>query len=138
MPRGRGNADPERGLAGFRRSVGYALSGLSWMLANERNAPMHLAHAVTCAFFCAWTGMPPAQAATALIPCGVAFAAECANSAIEATANAVTGERREWARTAKDCASAAVLVSVALLVVTDCLVVVPAVGGAWMGPQTQQ
>lgn len=116
-----------RGRAASARA---ALSGLAWVLANERNGPMHAAHAITVALFWAALGLPACAAVASLAAGALALGAECMNTALERAVDLACPREDATARLAKDAASAAVLCAVAALAAVDLAVVAPAVGAA--------
>lgn len=128
----RRDGSPRQGQ-GRAASVRAALSGLAWVLANERNGPMHAAHAITVALLWAALGLPAHVAVAGLVAGAIALGAECMNTALERAVDLACPREDPTARLSKDAASAAVLCSVAALAAVDLAVVVPAVGAVSCG-----
>lgn len=97
----------------FFKNSGYAFAGLVAMLRNEMAFRIELA--IILPLMCASLFLR-VSLNTHLILIGVLFLIlilECVNSAIEACVDLVTADFHPLAKIAKDCASAAILLSIA-------------------------
>jgi diacylglycerol kinase (ATP) len=96
----------KRLLASFR----CAFRGLGLALLRERNMALHLFAAGAVCVLGAWRGLRPWGWAAVALCCGLVFAAELFNSAIERLCDLVSPERSRAAGELKDIAAGAVLV----------------------------
>jgi diacylglycerol kinase len=94
---------------GLLASFGYALAGLAWMVWTQRNARIQLVIAVIAAGLGFWLGLSPVEWAVLVLTIGLVLTAEAFNTALEATVDLASPERRELARRAKDVAAGGVL-----------------------------
>ncbi len=96
---------------GFLSSFGFAFKGIMFAAKNERNFRVHICMTVYVLIF-AILGTPPRNDMARLVLCfGLVMGAELVNTAIEKLCDAVTEEKNEKIRIAKDAAAGAVLVS---------------------------
>ena len=96
---------------GFLNSFGYAFRGIVDAIKNERNFRIHLCMVVYVLIFAA-IGTPPRDDMARLILCfGLVLSAELVNTALESVCDAVTEEKSEKIKIAKDAAAGAVLLS---------------------------
>ena len=93
------------------RSFGPALAGLAWALKTQRNLQVHAAATLLVAVVGIWLGLADWEWCVVLLACGLVWAAELLNTALEVLADRVTREREESIRRVKDAAAAAVLVA---------------------------
>ncbi len=91
-------------------SLSCAVSGLAEAATRERNLRIHLAAGVLASCFAAMAPLARAERAILLLCVALVVAAEAANTALESVVDLVSPGRDDRARTAKDCAAAAVLV----------------------------
>ena len=94
-------------FASFR----YALQGLSYVLAAERNARIHLVAATLVILLSAWLGISIVEWALIIAAIALVFAGEMLNTVVELTIDLITLERRPLAKRAKDVAAGAILVA---------------------------
>ena len=119
------------GYTGAQRIVkatGFTVRGLraAWRFeAAFRQECVAALFLVPCAFLLAET---PTQAALLIITLGLVLLTELLNSAVEAVVDRIGQERHELAARAKDMGSAAVFVSLAIVVATWALVAVDRFG----------
>ena len=119
------------GYAGVRRIVkatGFTVRGLraAWRFeAAFRQECFAALLLVPCAFLLAET---PTQAALLIATLGLVLLTELLNSAVEAVVDRIGQERHELAARAKDMGSAAVFVSLAIVVATWALVAIDRFG----------
>jgi diacylglycerol kinase (ATP) len=110
---------------GFRRllnATGYSLAGLKSAWQNEaafRQEIWAMVFLVPLAF---WLGQNAVERALLLLTCFIVLIAELINSAIEAVVDRIGAEQHGLSGRAKDLGSAAVLVSIILLVVVWLLI----------------
>ena len=78
-----------------------------------------------------WLQLAPRDLALLVFAIALVWAAEAMNTAVEATVDLVTEERRPLARMAKDTAAAAVLVCAFGAAVVGALILGPALYGRW-------
>ena len=114
-----------RKQTGFRRllnATGYSLAGLKAAWQNEaafRQEIMAVIFLVPLAF---WIGNNVVERVLLLLPCFIVIITELINSAIEAVVDRIGAEQHELSKRAKDIGSAAVLVSIILLLVVWLLI----------------
>lgn len=89
----------------------YAFAGIKRCIISERNFRIHITAAVTVFIFGALYGLNDVRLALLTLTCVLVCALEAVNTAIEAEVDILSPERSELAKTAKDTAAAAVLVS---------------------------
>ncbi len=94
---------------GLLKSFGCALRGVGLCLLRERNLRIHLCIFAAVLWLAAALELPWEDWARLLLASGLVFAAEHFNSALETLEDVMTGECREFARSAKDMAAGAVL-----------------------------
>jgi diacylglycerol kinase len=107
-------------------SFGWALAGIWEATKTQRNMRIHWAAAAVAAGMGAWLGLSAADWAAVALSCALVMAAECMNTALEATVDLASPERHPLAKRAKDCAAGAVLL---------CALGAVAVGVAVFGPK---
>lgn len=100
-----------RWLASVLRSFGPAWAGLVWALRTQRNMQVHALATLVAAGFGIWLQIAAWEWCAVLLACGLVWAAELLNTAIEALADRVSKEREEPIRRVKDAAAAAVLMA---------------------------
>jgi len=91
-------------------SLSCAMGGLAEAATRERNLRLHIAAGVLASCFAAVAPLSRAERAILLLCVALVVAAEVANTALEAVVDLVSPGWDHRARTAKDCAAAAVLV----------------------------
>lgn len=96
------------------KSFVYAFKGILTCIARERNMRIHLSLSVY--MFCIlgiydWFTVTRTQYAILFVMCAAVMAGELVNTAVERTVDLACKEKNELAKTAKDCAAGAVLVS---------------------------
>lgn len=93
------------------KSFGYALRGLGRQIACERNFRIHCVAVLTVLLFSLFYDFTAVEYGLLTLQMVLVLSAESLNSAIEQTDDAVTLERNEQIRRAKDSAAAAVLIA---------------------------
>lgn len=115
---------------GFKKSslpasFGYAIRGIAWVAATQRNMKIHLAAAVAVFAAAVWFDLSLVESALAVLAVALVIVAETVNSAIEKVVDLVTPEYHPLARLAKDAAAGAVLLAAFFSVVIGALVFLP-------------
>ncbi len=119
-------AKPGRtGLARIVAAAGYSLKGLRAALRHEAAFRQELALALVLLPLALWLGQDGVQRALLAAPVLLVLVVELINSAIEAVVDRLGDEWHELAGRAKDLGSAAVFVSLLLLVLVWGLVLWP-------------
>jgi diacylglycerol kinase (ATP) len=111
-----------RGFTRLFRACGASLKGLVGAFREEAAFRQELGLAVIAAPLGLWLGHNGVERALLVAPLFLVLIVELLNSAIEATVDRIGLERHVLAGLAKDIGSAAVLVSLALVVVVWALV----------------
>lgn len=93
------------------RSFGHAFHGWAHVLRTQRNAWLEVV--IACAVFAVslWLGLDRLSWAVIILTTAIVFAAEFVNTAVEVVVDLVSPQPHPLARTAKDVAAAAVLVT---------------------------
>ncbi|HBV95956.1 MAG: hypothetical protein JL50_04890 [Peptococcaceae bacterium BICA1-7] len=109
----------------FLYSFVYALRGIVWVTATQRNMRIHLAAAVAVLAAAVWLGLSNAETAVIVLAVALVMVAEIINTAIERAVDLVTREYHPLAGIAKDVAAGAVLLAAFFSVVIGALVFLP-------------
>jgi diacylglycerol kinase len=107
------------------KSFSYAFHGISEIIVHEHNFRIHLsilAFVIAAGFF---FKISSSDWIAVLLVSALVLASECFNSAIENLSDAVSPEKDERIRKAKDIAAAAVLISAIAAVITGLIVFLP-------------
>jgi diacylglycerol kinase len=116
---------PRAFLARRARSFRYAFAGLGYVLRTQPNAWIH-ALATGAVFAVAlWLEIGRSGWSLLALAMGLVWVAEIANTALEALTDLAAPGPDPLARTAKDCAAAAVLVAAGVAVIVGLLVLGP-------------
>ena len=119
------NTAPKFSVSARLESVGYALSGLAFVIRNEHNARIHIAAAIFVAAigtFYQISGSDWLILILAII--GVLFA-ETINTAFEYLCDVVSPQKNEAVKHAKDIAAGAVLITAIGAVIIGAIVLLP-------------
>lgn len=108
----------QRGLARIIAAAGYSRAGLRSAWRHEAAFRQEACLAVILVPAAFWVGQGAVQRVLLLGSCLLVLIVELLNSAIEAVVDRVSSERHELAARAKDMGSAAVFVSLVLVVCT--------------------
>jgi diacylglycerol kinase len=100
-------------VAGF----GYAFAGLWYVLCTQRNARIHAAAAVLAVGVGMFLRISAVEFAVTFVAITAVFVAEIFNTAVEVCVDLASPQRHPLAKTAKDVAAGAVLVTAVLAVV---------------------
>ena len=92
------------------KSFGYAFQGIFNTIRTERNIKIHCAAAILVTIFGIWLQISKTEWMICFILFGFILALELVNTAVEATVDLFTEERKPLAKKAKDAAAGAVLI----------------------------
>ena len=110
-----------------------AINGIMQAAKTQRHLKFHLLAAFSVLLFCFTLGLSKIEFAVIALVTLLVIVAEMFNSALEAAVDLSTRESSELARTAKDIAAGAVLVSAVGSLVIAFLILGPHIAGLWMG-----
>lgn len=115
----------KRGIPALLASFGFALYGIWTATKTQRNMRIHWLAAAIAVILGAWLGLSPAEWAILALVCAMVLAAECMNTAIEATVDLASPAHHPLAKRAKDCAAGAVLLCAAGALAVGAVLFVP-------------
>ena len=107
------------------KSFGYAFQGIFNTIRTERNIKIHCAAAILVTIFGIWQQKSKTEWMICFILFGLILALELVNTAVEATVDLFTEERKPLAKKAKDAAAGAVLIAAIFAVVIGILIFIP-------------
>src|SRR5262245_23234797 len=107
------------------RSFGYAFEGVVSLFRTQANAWVHLGAAIVAIGLCVALRVSPPEFALVFLAIGLVFAAECANTAIEALCDLASPAYHPLIKRAKDTAAAGVLLSAIISVGVAVVVFLP-------------
>ena len=107
------------------KSFGYAFQGIFNTIRTERNIKIHCVAAILVTIFGIWLQISNTECMSCFILFGLILALELVNTAVEATVDLFTEERKPLAKTAKDAAAGAVLVAAIFAAVIGILIFIP-------------
>lgn len=107
------------------KSFGYAFQGILNTIRTERNIKIHCAAAILVTIFGIWLQISKTEWMICFILFGLILALELVNTAVEATVDLFTEERKPLAKKAKDAAAGAVLIAAIFAVVIGILIFIP-------------
>ncbi|MFZ5596851.1 MAG: diacylglycerol kinase family protein [Bacillota bacterium] len=96
----------------FFKSLSFAVSGIRWVVAGQRNMKFHILAALLVLAAAVLFRISPLEMALVLVAIAMVMVAEVINTAIESTVDLITTERHPLAGRAKDAAAGAVLLAV--------------------------
>jgi diacylglycerol kinase len=106
-------------------SFRHAFRGWFYALRTQRNAWIHSAIATVVLIVGLWLGLPPRDWAVLVLTAALVFMAEFINTSIEAVVDLASPGEHPLAKTGKDVAAAAVLVSALAATVVGFLILGP-------------
>lgn len=127
-PTGAGQFKSRGGLARIWRALGYSRAGFAAAFRHEAAFRQELALGVPMVLLAGWVAPTALQALALVAVVLLVWIVELLNSAIEALADAVSGELHPLLGRAKDYGSAAVMLSLFMAGLTWALVL----GGRWL------
>ena len=107
------------------KSFGYAFQGIFNTIRTERNIKIHCAAANLVTIFGIWLQISKTEWMICFILFGLILALELVNTAVEATVDLFTEERKPLAKKAKDAAAGAVLIVAIFAAVIGILIFIP-------------
>lgn len=107
------------------KSFGYAFHGIFNTIRTERNIKIHCAAAILVTIFGIWLQISKTEWMICFILFGLILALELVNTAVEATVDLFTEERKPLAKKAKDAAAGAVLIVAIFAAVIGILIFIP-------------
>ena len=107
------------------KSFGYAFQGIFNTIRTERNIKIHCAAAILVTIFGIWLQISKTEWMICFILFGLILALELVNTAVEATVDLFTEERKPLAKKAKDAAAGAVLILPIFPAVIAILIFIP-------------
>lgn len=107
------------------KSFGYAFQGIFNTIRTERNIKIHCVAAILVTIFGIWLHISKTEWMICFILFGLILALELVNTAVEATVDLFTGERKPLAKKAKDAAAGAVLIVAIFAAVIGILIFIP-------------
>lgn len=107
------------------KSFGYAFQGIFNTIRTERNIKIHCAAAILVMIFGIWLQISKTEWMICFILFGLILALELVNTAVEATVDLFTEERKPLAKKAKDAAAGAVLIVAIFAAVIGILIFIP-------------
>ena len=109
----------------LRKSFGYAFEGIFTCIKKERNIKIHL-FMMTLVIIAGWMfKISMIEWLICLVLFALVISLEIVNTAIEAVVDLCTLERKPLAKTAKDCAAGAVLVSAIFAAIIGFMIFIP-------------
>ena len=107
------------------KSFGYAFQGIFNTIRTERTIKIHCAAAILVTIFGIWLQISKTEWMICFILFGLILALELVNTAVEATVDLFTEERKPLAKKAKDAAAGAVLIVAIFAAVIGILIFIP-------------
>ncbi len=107
------------------KRFGYAFQGIFNTIRTERNIKIHCVAAILVTIFGIWLQISKTEWMICFILFGLILALELVNTAVEATVDLFTEERKPLAKKAKDAAAGAVLVAAIFAAVIGILIFIP-------------
>ncbi|MGI6002117.1 MAG: diacylglycerol kinase family protein [Lachnospiraceae bacterium] len=107
------------------KSFRYAFEGIFTCIRHERNMKIHCVMAVLVVIGGFVLHISQIEWFICLILFGLVMSLEMVNTAIEATVDLVTQERKPLAKKAKDVAAGAVLISAIMAAIIGCIIFIP-------------
>lgn len=107
------------------KSFGYAFQGIFNTIRTERNIKIHCVAAILVTIFGIWLQISKTEWMICFILFGLILALELVNTAVEATVDLFTEERKPLAKKAKDAAAGAVLIAAIFAAVIGILIFIP-------------
>lgn len=106
-------------------SFNYAIAGIIYALARERNMRIHLLAACAAVALGVWLGLSPTEWGLLALTITLVMVVEMINTAVEKTVDIITGEYHPLAKAAKNVAAGAVLLTAINALVMAYIIFVP-------------
>lgn len=113
------------------KSFGYAFQGIFNTIRTERNIKIHCVVAILVTIFGIWLQISRTEWMICFILFGLILALELVNTAVEATVDLCTEDRRPLAKKAKDAAAGAVLIAAIFAAVIGLMIFIPRLLGVF-------
>ena len=113
------------------KSFGYAFQGIFNTIRTERNIKIHCVAAILVTIFGIWLQISRIEWMICFILFGLILALELVNTAVEATVDLCTEDRRPLAKKAKDAAAGAVLIAAIFAAVIGLMIFIPRLLGVF-------
>lgn len=113
------------------KSFGYAFQGIFNTIRTERNIKIHCVAAILVTIFGIWLQISRTEWMICFILFGLILALELVNTAVEATVDLCTEDRRPLAKKAKDAAAGAVLIAAIFAAVIGLMIFIPRLLGVF-------
>ena len=107
------------------RSLGFALSGLWYVIRTQQNAWVHALMSISIFWVGLWLGLSRIEWVLLILVIALVWAAEFFNTALEAVVDLATQEQHPLARVGKDVGAAAVLISAVAAIIVGILILGP-------------
>lgn len=107
------------------KSFGYAFEGIFNTIRTERNIKIHCCAAILVTIFGIWLRLSLTEWMICFVLFGLILALELVNTAVEATVDLCTEERKPLAKKAKDAAAGAVLIAAIFAAIIGLMIFVP-------------
>lgn len=114
------------------KSFGYAFQGIFNTIRTERNIKIHCVAAILVTIFGIWLQISRTEWMICFILFGLILALELVNTAVEATVDLCTEDRRPLAKKAKDAAAGAVLIAAIFAAVIGLMIFIPRLLGVFV------
>lgn len=112
-------------LLQFARSVRYAIAGIVHAFRTEKHVQIHFVVAIIVAIFAFIFSVSKLEWLILIVVIGMTISLELVNTAIERVVDMVSEHYHPLAKTAKDCAAGAVLISAIASVIIGCIIFIP-------------
>lgn len=119
------NAVPRFSISARLESVGYALSGLGFVIRNEHNARIHIATAIAVMALGTYFQISGSDWIILILAIISVLFAETINTAFEYLCDVVSPQKNEAVKHAKDIAAGAVLITAIGAVIIGAIVLLP-------------
>ena len=106
-------------------SFRYAFEGWAYVLRTQHNAWIHGAATIAVVILAFWLGMSRVEWSILILTIAIVWLAEFTNTALEAVIDLVSPDYHPLAKTAKDVAAGAVLVSACAAVIVGLIILGP-------------
>lgn len=113
------------------KSFGYAFQGIFNTIRTERNIKIRCVAAILVTIFGIWLQISRTEWMICFVLFGLILALELVNTAVEATVDLCTEDRRPLAKKAKDAAAGAVLIAAIFAAVIGLMIFIPRLLGVF-------
>ena len=110
------------------RSFGFAIAGVIYAVKSQRNMKIHCFAALIAVMMGVGTGISSVEWLVLVLTISAVIVAELFNTALEAAIDLVTADYHPLAKTAKDVAAGAVLITAIMSVIIGSFIFLPKAG----------